>query len=175
MTSYLAQTAPAARCAMSNPRAAHLCRRLLRAVRTRDLAGASTVSSIGASVARIGARTFARLRHVAPDHVLIAPENRICITMLDLLNVEGLVAGNRRARCRWMCWTACASRSRARRWYASVSGGNFDFERLPEVKERAMRFAGTKKIPAVAPAPTPRARCAIFWAILGPEDDIAPV
>ena len=25
------------------------------------------------------------------------------------------------------------------------SGGNFDFERLPEVKERAQRFAGRKK------------------------------
>ncbi len=26
-----------------------------------------------------------------------------------------------------------------------VSGGNFDFERLPDVKERAMRYRGVKK------------------------------
>ena len=26
-----------------------------------------------------------------------------------------------------------------------ASGGNFDFERLPEVKERAQRYAGVKK------------------------------
>ena len=28
---------------------------------------------------------------------------------------------------------------------AVVSGGNFDFERLPDVKERALRFEGLKK------------------------------
>ena len=35
---------------------------------------------------------------------------------------------------------------RGRRVVCVTSGGNFDFERLPEVKERAQRFAGLKNI-----------------------------
>ncbi len=36
-------------------------------------------------------RPFAALDWVSPDQVLLAPEDRICITMLEMLNVEGIV------------------------------------------------------------------------------------
>ena len=45
----------------------------------------------GAAVAQIGARNFARLNWVGADAVLLAPEDRICVTMLEMLNVEGIV------------------------------------------------------------------------------------
>ena len=45
----------------------------------------------GAAVARIGDLTFARLNWADPAQVLLAPEDRICITMLEMLNVEGIV------------------------------------------------------------------------------------
>jgi threonine dehydratase len=55
---------------------------------------------------------------------------------------------------------------------AVVSGGNFDFERLPDVKERAMRYAGTKKYFILRLAQRPgRAQGSPVPA--GADDDIA--
>jgi threonine dehydratase len=53
-----------------------------------------------------------------------------------------------------------------------TSGGNFDFERLPEVKERAQRYSGIKKYFLLRLPQRPGA-LKEFLNILGPEDDIA--
>ncbi len=53
-----------------------------------------------------------------------------------------------------------------------VSGGNFDFERLPDVKERAMRYAGLKKY-FILRLPQRPGALKDFLNLLGPEDDIA--
>jgi threonine dehydratase len=53
-----------------------------------------------------------------------------------------------------------------------VSGGNFDFERLPDVKERAMRYSGLKKY-FVLRLPQRPGALKDFLQLLGPEDDIA--
>ena len=54
---------------------------------------------------------------------------------------------------------------------AVVSGGNFDFERLPEVKERAQRYRAQEvPDPAAAAAAGGAAR---LPGLLGPDDDIA--
>jgi threonine dehydratase len=45
----------------------------------------------GAAVARIGDRTFEVLRKVSPRDVHVAPENRICVTIQEMLNLEGIV------------------------------------------------------------------------------------
>jgi threonine dehydratase len=55
---------------------------------------------------------------------------------------------------------------------AVVSGGNFDFERLPDVKERAMRFAGTKKY-FILRLPQRPGRAPGSPGTAGAEDDIA--
>ncbi len=53
-----------------------------------------------------------------------------------------------------------------------TSGGNFDFERLPEVKERAQRYSGVKKYFILRMPQRPGA-LKEFLAMLGPDDDIA--
>jgi len=53
-----------------------------------------------------------------------------------------------------------------------VSGGNFDFERLPEVKERSLRFSGLKKY-YVLQFPQRPGALRDFLMMLGPQDDIA--
>jgi threonine dehydratase len=53
-----------------------------------------------------------------------------------------------------------------------TSGGNFDFERLPEVKERAQRYSGVKKYFILRMPQRPGA-LRDFLETLGPEDDIA--
>ncbi|MCK1975352.1 threonine dehydratase, partial [Bacillus safensis] len=53
-----------------------------------------------------------------------------------------------------------------------VSGGNFDFERLPDVRERALRFEGLKKY-FIFRFPQRPGALRSFLDLLGPEDDIA--
>ncbi len=53
-----------------------------------------------------------------------------------------------------------------------TSGGNFDFERLPEVKERAQRYAGLKKYFILRMPQRPGA-LREFLMMLGAEDDIS--
>eukprot|EP01036_Dinobryon_divergens_P050989 gene50989-68251_t len=53
-----------------------------------------------------------------------------------------------------------------------VSGSNFDFERLPDVKERALRFEGLKKY-FIFRFPQRPGALRDFLNLLGPEDDIA--
>ncbi|MEM8851134.1 MAG: threonine ammonia-lyase IlvA [Pseudomonadota bacterium] len=125
----------------------------------------------GAAVARIGDRPFAILRNIPPQHVLRVPENRVCITMQELLNTEGIVLEPAGAL------SVDALRDlgpeiEGRRVLCVTTGGNFDFERLPDVKERGMRFAGTKKYYVLRMPQRPGA-LREFLDALGPQDDIA--
>ncbi|MFC7702675.1 threonine ammonia-lyase IlvA [Plastorhodobacter daqingensis] len=125
----------------------------------------------GAAVARLGDRTFAMLAAVDPAHVLRAPEDRICTTMLEMLNIEGIVLEPAGA----LAIDALGDLREVIRGKTVVcvtSGGNFDFERLPEVKERAMRFSGVKKYFLLRLPQRPGA-LRDFLEMLGPEDDIA--
>jgi len=125
----------------------------------------------GASVARIGARTFDVLKDVPPDHVRLAPEDRICTTILDLLNVEGIVLEPAGALSIDVL-PEIAEMIRGKRVVCVTSGGNFDFERLPEVKERAQRFSGVKKY-FILRLPQRPGALRDFLELLGPADDIA--
>ena len=125
----------------------------------------------GASVARIGERTFAQLRRTRPEHVLVAPENRICVTILEMLNVEGMVLEPAGALAVDVL-PELAQDIHGKTVVCVTSGGNFDFERLPEVKERAMRHLGTKKYLMLRLPQRPGA-LRDFLEVLGPEDDIA--
>jgi len=125
----------------------------------------------GAAVARVGARPFAALADLDPSHVLAAPEDRICVTILDMLNVEGIVlepAGALSVD----ALADLAGQIAGRRVVCVTSGGNFDFERLPEVKERAMRHAGLKKY-FILRLPQRPGALREFLSLLGPGDDIA--
>jgi len=125
----------------------------------------------GAAVARIGDLPFRRLDWVRPGQVLIAPEDRICITMLEMLNVEGIVLEPAGALA-VDALPELAADIRGRTVVCVTSGGNFDFERLPEVKERAQRYAGLKKYFILRMPQRPGA-LREFLAMLGPDDDIA--
>lgn len=125
----------------------------------------------GAAVARIGAHTFEVLKDVDPAHVLLAPENRICGTMIKLLNIEGIVLEPAGA----LVIDALDDLEqdiKGKTIVCVTSGGNFDFERLPEVKERAQRYAGLKKYLILRMPQRPGA-LKDFLALLGPDDDIA--
>jgi threonine dehydratase len=124
----------------------------------------------GAAVARVGDTTFQRLTWVDRSHVILAPEDRICVTMLEMLNVEGIVlepAGVLSVD----VLPELANEIRGKTVVCVTSGGNFDFERLPEVKERAQRFSGLKKYFILRMPQRPGA-LREFLNMLGPDDDI---
>jgi threonine dehydratase len=136
-------------------------------------ASLKTVNSFvdGAAVARIGELTFDVLRTIEAKNVLLAPEDRICVTMLEMLNVEGIVLEPAGALSIDVL-QALSDDIRGKTVVCVTSGGNFDFERLPEVKERAMRFSGTKKY-FVLRLPQRPGALKDFLGMLGPDDDIA--
>ncbi|MEL5875758.1 threonine ammonia-lyase IlvA [Cereibacter sphaeroides] len=125
----------------------------------------------GAAVARLGQLPFSMLDWVRPDQVHLAPEDRICITMLEMLNVEGIVLEPAGALSVDVL-PELADRIRGRTVVCVTSGGNFDFERLPEVKERAQRYSGLKKYFILRMPQRPGA-LREFLMMLGPDDDIA--
>ena len=125
----------------------------------------------GAAVGKIGDRPFDILRNVPLPDVLTLSEDRICTTILEMLNVEGIVLEPAGA-------LAVEALGDLRTWIKGktvvclTSGGNFDFERLPEVKERAQRYSGVKKYFLLRLPQRPGA-LKEFLNILGPDDDIA--
>ena len=125
----------------------------------------------GAAVARIGDVTFAALSDVDPASVLTAEEDRICTTILEMLNVEGIVLEPAGALSVDVL-VDLKEQLAGKTVVCVTSGGNFDFERLPEVKERAQRYRGIKKY-FILRLPQRPGALKDFLAMLGPDDDIA--
>ena len=125
----------------------------------------------GAAVAQIGVNTFAALKGIDADHVLDIPEDRICTTILDMLNTEGIVLEPAGALA-LDALKDLKEQIKGKTVVCVSSGGNFDFERLPEVKERAQRYAGLKKY-FILRLPQRPGALKDFLGLLGPDDDIA--
>ncbi|WP_347818027.1 threonine ammonia-lyase IlvA [uncultured Planktomarina sp.] len=125
----------------------------------------------GAAVAQIGVNTFAALKGIDADHVLDIPEDRICTTILDMLNTEGIVLEPAGALA-LDALKDIKDKIKGKTVVCVSSGGNFDFERLPEVKERAQRYAGVKKY-FILRLPQRPGALKDFLGLLGPYDDIA--
>ena len=125
----------------------------------------------GAAVAQIGEKTFARLRDLDPQRSITIREDRLCTTMLEMLNVEGIVLEPAGALA-VDALKDMGPQIRDKTVVCITSGGNFDFERLPEVKERALRYSGVKKYFILRMPQRPGA-LKDFLAMLGPDDDIA--
>lgn len=125
----------------------------------------------GAAVAQIGVNTFAALKGIDADHVLDIPEDRICTTILDMLNTEGIVLEPAGALA-LDALKDIKDKIKGKTVVCVSSGGNFDFERLPEVKERAQRYAGVKKY-FILRLPQRPGALKDFLGLLGPNDDIA--
>lgn len=143
------------------------------AIEQRQPVDVSPIDSFvdGAAVAKLGQRTFDRLKSVERRQVMNLSEDRICTTIFEMLNVEGIVLEPAGA-------LSIEALSEMRDQIAGktvvciASGGNFDFERLPEVKERAQRYSGVKKYFILRMPQRPGA-LKEFLTLLGPDDDIA--
>ncbi len=165
----LAESAPAVRMMLAEPVGAPSLKAALEAGAPVTLGKVDSFVD-GAAVARIGERNFAALAGVDPGDVLLAPEDRLCATISELLNIEGMVLEPAGALS--IDVLRDIPDLAGKRVVAVVSGGNFDFERLPEVKERALRWEGRKKYYILRMPQRPGA-LRDFLEVLGPDDDIA--
>lgn len=125
----------------------------------------------GAAVGCIGTRTFEVLQDTPLRDVMHIPEDRICTTMLEMLNIEGIVLEPAGALA-LDALKDMAGEIAGKTIVCVASGGNFDFERLPEVKERAQRYSGLKKY-FVLRLPQRPGALKEFLGILGPNEDIS--
>ncbi|PHP68028.1 threonine dehydratase [Zhengella mangrovi] len=125
----------------------------------------------GAAVAEIGREPFRHLKAFPADDVRLIPENRLCSTILDMLNVEGIVLEPAGALSVDALKDIPPADLRGKTVICVTSGGNFDFERLPDVKERSLRFEGLKKY-FIFRFPQRPGALRDFLELLGPEDDI---
>jgi len=167
---YLAETAPDTELRLVEPSGGTSLKAALAAGEPITLEQVDNFVD-GAAVARIGDLNWQALQDTHPDHVLAAPEDRICATLIEMLNIEGIVLEPAGALA-VDALSDLAPQIAGKTVVCVTSGGNFDFERLPEVKERAQRFSGVKKYMILRLPQRPGA-LKEFLSLLGPDDDIA--
>ncbi|MEL6436822.1 MAG: threonine dehydratase, partial [Pseudomonadota bacterium] len=95
-----------------------------------------------------------------------------CTSLIDMLNIEGMVLEPAGVMAVDALKDLDPEALRGKTVVCIASGGNFDFERLPEVKERALRYSGLKKYYVLRLPQRPGA-LKDFLNLLGPDDDIA--
>jgi len=126
----------------------------------------------GAAVGQMGQLNFELLKDTDPNSVMLIPEDHLCETIIEMLNIEGIVLEPAGAlevdALRWIPRETLKGKTIV----CIASGGNFDFERLPEVKERALKAAGLKKYYLIRMPQRPGALRELL-DLLGPDDDIA--
>ncbi|GAB5399083.1 MAG: threonine ammonia-lyase IlvA [Aureisphaera sp.] len=124
----------------------------------------------GAAVKQVGERNFQICKDTL-DAVITVPEGKICQTLLDLYNKEGLIVE-----------PAGALSVSALDYYASeingktvacvISGSNNDIVRTAEIKERALLYTNLKHYFIVKFPQRAGALRQFLTQVLGPEDDI---
>lgn len=128
----------------------------------------------GAAVTQMGALNFGILKKHDPSDVIHIAEDKLCETIIEMLNHDGIVLEPAGA-----LGVAALERIPGRRERLKgktivciTSGGNFDFERFHDVKERALKSSGLKKY-FVLRLPQRPGALQEFLSLLGPDDDIA--
>jgi threonine dehydratase len=171
VSSYLSDVIPSTSFVFCEPVGAPSLKRSLEKGELITLNGVDNFVD-GASVARMGDLNFEMLKHFPADQVKLIPENAICVTMVEMLNIEGFVLEPAGALAIAALEKLGREKLQGKRIVCVVSGGNFDFERLPDVKERAMRYKGLKKY-FILRLPQRPGALRDFLNMLGPDDDIA--
>jgi threonine dehydratase len=124
----------------------------------------------GAAVRRVGDTTFEIAQQVIDDMILV-PEGKVCSTILQLYNEEGIVLEPAGAL------TIAAldlyqSQIRGKNVVCLLSGGNNDITRTEEIKERSLLYEGLKHYFIIRFPQRAGALRDFLNEALGPNDDI---
>jgi threonine dehydratase len=124
----------------------------------------------GAAVKTVGQATFELCRRYL-DRVVVVPEGKICTTLIELYQNEGIVAEPAGALSVAALQDA-ADRIRGKTVVCVLSGGNNDILRYPEIMERSLVYQGRKHYFIVEFAQKPGQLRKFVDQALGPTDDI---
>ena len=124
----------------------------------------------GAAVKTPGSLTFDLCRRYV-DRVVVVPEGKVCTTMIDLYQQEGIIAEPAGALA-VAALDDLADEVRGRRVVCILSGGNNDVLRYPEIMERSLVYQGRKHYFIVEFAQKPGQLRRFVDQALGPTDDI---
>lgn len=170
VSQYLAEASPDARVTCAEPQGAPSLTKAFEAGQPVMLEAMDTFVD-GASVGKIGEHNFPILKQYIHEPVQLIPENRLCETILDFLLYEGIILEPAGALAIDALKNLPREEIKGKTIVCVASGGNFDFERLPEVKERAMKSRGIKKY-FILQLPQRPGALKEFLNLLGEEDDI---
>ncbi|GAB5553527.1 MAG: threonine ammonia-lyase [Saprospiraceae bacterium] len=124
----------------------------------------------GAAVKKVGDLTFKMANQIV-EKVLLVDEGKVCSTILQLYNEEGLVVEPAGALS-----IAALDQMRAeikgKRVVCVIGGGNNDITRTEEIKERALLYEGLKHYFIIRFPQRTGALRDFLNNILGPNDDI---
>lgn len=125
----------------------------------------------GASVKKVGDITFEICKDKLSEIILV-PEGRICTTILNLYNREGIVVEPAGALTVSALSLMDREKLKGKNVVCVVSGSNNDIMRTEEIKERSLLFEGLKHYFMIQFPQRPGALKEFVSNIIGPEDDI---
>ncbi len=130
----------------------------------------------GAAVSRVGDVTFDIIREARPELVRV-PEGQVCSEMLDMYQIDGIIAEPAGALASSALPTGGVG-TRVQipggsKVLSLISGGNNDVARYAEVVERSLIHEGRKRYFLVSFPQQPGALRRFLDEVLGPDDDIA--
>ena len=123
----------------------------------------------GAAVRRVGTLTHRIVARCGPELVTV-PEGQVCVEMLDLYQVDGIIAEPAGALATAVL--PLLDLSAGATVVCVLSGGNNDVSRYAEVVERALVHTGRKHYFLVEFPQEPGALRRFLDEVLGPDDDI---
>lgn len=124
----------------------------------------------GAAVQRIGQVTFPIIQQVMDDMVLV-PEGKVCTTILQLYNEEGIVVEPAGALT-IAALDQFADKIKGKNVVCILSGSNNDITRTEEIKERSLLYEGLKHYFIIRFPQRTGALRDFLNTVLGPKDDI---
>lgn len=131
----------------------------------------------GAAVRRVGDLTYAAVaaaRSAVDLSVIAVPEGLICVEMLDLYQVDGIIAepAGALAPAALRLPEVTDAMAPGSRVVVVVSGGNNDVSRYADIVERALIHEGLKHYFLIEFPQEPGALRRFLDEVLGPDDDI---
>lgn len=131
----------------------------------------------GASVRRVGDLTYAAVagaRSAVNLSVIAVPEGLICVEMLDLYQVDGIIAepAGALAPAALRLPELSGALAPGSKVVVVVSGGNNDVSRYADIVERALIHEGLKHYFLIEFPQEPGALRRFLDEVLGPDDDI---
>ncbi len=169
IASYLERCSPATRVIGVEPAGAPSMFESIRQGRVVSLDRIDTFVD-GAAVKKVGDLTFELCRKLL-ERVVVVPEGKICTTVIELYQNEGIIAEPAGALA-VSALDDIADEIRGQTAVCILSGGNNDILRYPEIMERSLVHQGRKHYFIVEFAQKPGQLRRFVDRALGPTDDI---